>query len=375
MAQLESLKLQLISQLEIAKKNNLSELQNKYLKYLLQNYSIFETIEQCMINGTPIHFQTFYNLIILLWKTQCIQNSEANSLIKTIHREIPNKTFFESLTQFIIPTIKPKGTNYNLETLGQLPFFNNLPFKWLQKLYDHSSLIETEPQNLLIRQGSQSRDLFLLLEGSVAVYKRSEKSSTQFITQIKAPAIYGEGGFFFNHPRSADIISVSHCKIIRFVFQSDYEKIFKIQDEKNLTERFWLLHALNKSELFHDVPTETINHVLTIGYTRKISKNQILFDQGDFGDTFYILIQGELDVEQNGRIINTLRQGKCFGELALLASQGQRTATIRASADSLLFEISKQDFYPFLAKNIYLAKELERVAEIRLQRDKKRKAA
>jgi MFS family permease len=62
---------------------------------------------------------------------------------------------------------------------------------------------------------------------------------------------------------------------------------------------------------------------------------QVVFEQGDPGDRFYVVESGRAEVLRGGRLVNTLGPGESFGEIALLRDE-PRTATIRASADAPL---------------------------------------
>jgi CRP-like cAMP-binding protein len=62
---------------------------------------------------------------------------------------------------------------------------------------------------------------------------------------------------------------------------------------------------------------------------------QVVFEQGDRGDRFYVVESGRAEVIRNGRLVNALRRGDGFGEIALLGDE-PRTATICASADAPL---------------------------------------
>jgi NADH dehydrogenase len=73
----------------------------------------------------------------------------------------------------------------------------------------------------------------------------------------------------------------------------------------------------------------------------------IIFHQGDLGDSVYVIERGECDVikaeEAAPRTVATLRAGDYFGEMALLADL-TRNATIQARTAMDVLLIPKRDF-------------------------------
>lgn len=67
----------------------------------------------------------------------------------------------------------------------------------------------------------------------------------------------------------------------------------------------------------------------------EFAPGQVLFEQGDHGDGFYIVESGRAEVTRDGRLVNSLEPCEGFGEVALLGDE-PRTATIRASASAPL---------------------------------------
>jgi NTE family protein len=89
---------------------------------------------------------------------------------------------------------------------------------------------------------------------------------------------------------------------------------------------------------------------------------------GDPGDTFYVVLDGELEVwdaSKPPRQTGTLRKGDFFGEMALLQG-GKRTATVRADRRAQLLAIDKPAFDHLFLKNPKAIEYFARVLSKRL---------
>ena len=79
----------------------------------------------------------------------------------------------------------------------------------------------------------------------------------------------------------------------------------------------------------------------------------------------YLMCRGEAEVlGDSGKIKATLREGDCFGEVALLLSE-PRTATVRAKTTCDLFVLDKVPFSRILRDHHQFA---ERIKQIALER-------
>jgi len=65
--------------------------------------------------------------------------------------------------------------------------------------------------------------------------------------------------------------------------------------------------------------------------------------QGDPGEHFFVVVDGELEVAIDGRVVAILEEGDYFGEIALLR-EIPRTATVRARRESTLLAIDREHF-------------------------------
>ena len=259
------------------------------------------------------------------------------------------------------------------QQLHELPFFHGLDQDILKALAAQAESYRCPPDTRLTTQGQRTRDLFVLLTGEAGVYAQIGAHPTRLVAKLKAPSLFGEGGFLLGKPRSADVITTTTSQIIRIRHSPDLDTNIQTSKAQSLQRRFWVLHALSASELFQGVPLEAWDELAVMGSIKPVKMGEILFQQDSIGSSFYILVQGQMSVWQEGKQINSLGQGSCIGEVALLASRGVRTAMVKAEQDSIVQEIGAQQFYPLLARNLPLAKELEHLANSRVTRDQQRR--
>jgi small-conductance mechanosensitive channel/CRP-like cAMP-binding protein len=97
---------------------------------------------------------------------------------------------------------------------------------------------------------------------------------------------------------------------------------------------------------------------------REVAAGQAVVRQGDSGEFLYVLAEGILDVEmvrnETTSVRDRIAPGEVFGEVALLTGQ-QRTATVTAAFDALVYEIHREDLDPILRRRPEIAEGLATV--------------
>ena len=91
----------------------------------------------------------------------------------------------------------------------------------------------------------------------------------------------------------------------------------------------------------------------------------VIVREGDAGDRFYIVAEGELDVTQDGVAITSLAAGGYFGEIALLRDV-PRTATVTARTNVVLYALDRDDFLAAVTGHPQSAEAAETVMSARL---------
>src|SRR5436190_12745572 len=116
----------------------------------------------------------------------------------------------------------------NLDTLRRIPLFHNLNESEFRQIAEVIRLRDFAPGDYVIRQGDQSRDLWIVLEGECEVVRRLKPGEQQAPQQdaivlavLQPLSHFGEMSFFHPAPHSADVRARSPLKLLQ-ITHSDY---------------------------------------------------------------------------------------------------------------------------------------------------------
>jgi hypothetical protein len=103
------------------------------------------------------------------------------------------------------------------------------------------------------------------------------------------------------------------------------------------SERFNQLRDMGFFDDFDDV---ALWEVVRIGRWQSIEAGTAIIKEADQGDSFYILVEGEVGVTLLGKQLNVIKPGGCFGEILYFTGKlGRRTTTITATGAVTVMEI------------------------------------
>jgi serine/threonine protein kinase len=90
------------------------------------------------------------------------------------------------------------------------------------------------------------------------------------------------------------------------------------------SEKFTRLRDLPFFEDFNDV---ALWELIRVGHWKPIGAQTVLIREGEAGDSFYFLVEGDVDITLSGKSLATVKAGRCFGELLYFAGRTQRRTT------------------------------------------------
>lgn len=108
-----------------------------------------------------------------------------------------------------------------------------------------------------------------------------------------------------------------------------------------------ILGAFLDLDLFRSLPPEKTLEFLSIAVPQTLSSGEVLFRKGEPGDRFFLIINGQMDIMEDGTRLTTLSRSDFFGEKCLFSDQPRTADAVAASRVSLI-GVDRLDMQTFI---------------------------
>ena len=140
----------------------------------------------------------------------------------------------------------------------------------------------------------------------------------------------------------------------------------------DITEDISMFTSLDKTiilkgvNLFSGLSGEEVFQIAQIAIEERYLAEEVIFREGDVGDSMFIIIDGSVSVYNQKKEITTLIKGECFGEMALLDRE-PRSGSIRTVTDTAVLKIDEESFYELVSGNIEIIQGIVKILSKRLR--------
>src|SRR5882762_4401600 len=126
-----------------------------------------------------------------------------------------------------------------------------------------------------------------------------------------------------------------------------------------------VIELLHSMDIFAELPDEELSKIARLLKEHKVRENDLVFAQGDPGDSLYIVLQGRVRIATSDsygreRVLAFYGPGEFFGDMAVLTG-APRSAAASASTDLRLLQLRKDDFDALVANNVGIMRGMLRV--------------
>lgn len=111
------------------------------------------------------------------------------------------------------------------------------------------------------------------------------------------------------------------------------------------------LSVIASSPLFEMLSSAELSRLAELARVRRFGAGEVIFEEGDLGDSLFLITHGQVEVVRRlpggeVRPLTVLSPPEFFGEMGLI-DKDHRSATVRASTDSELLQLTAHDLRTF----------------------------
>ncbi len=103
------------------------------------------------------------------------------------------------------------------------------------------------------------------------------------------------------------------------------------------------MEALRRAPLFEGLSRKELVQLARVSEDLEVAAGKVLCQEGDVGEEFFVVIDGEVEVTREGKHVAVRSGGDFFGEIALL-EETPRMATVTASSPLRFFVVTRGAF-------------------------------
>ncbi len=260
-----------------------------------------------------------------------------------------------------------------LRQLKKLPLLQSIDAALWDRLIPLISFTDLAEGETLFSAGSESQNLYLVVDGELGLYMPCNDASTEtfYLQARRKGETAGDFAVLNGGEHLATAIAIRKTRIAqfpRFAFDLltniDSGILAHVYDvAARLSRRVTLARAF--LELFGDMSNATMDQLLEQTEIRHYHSGQVLFREGDTPDALFVIISGKLlvesiDAEGVQRRIAEVQAPETVGELALLADT-DRTATVTAARESTVAALARSAFDTLVANRPEMLLRLSRM--------------
>jgi len=318
--------------------------------------------------------------------------------------EIPENAHIAAARSWIQPPAEGVGRRMSViqrvAALKRTAIFADVPEEVLSEFAPEAEERTFAAGAPIIREGEVGSTLQVVVAGKVRIHRW-----TLTLAELGEGGVFGELSALSPEPRSADVNAMEETRILELsavavermiatrgeaaegiirvlcqriqtsITEKTYHETgtFRVQQAVSTSARptRMLLELekviwLKKVEIFRTLSDTILLHLARLATEQWLDEGDTLFRKGDMGTAMFVIVEGEIAVHDDGKLIATLRPGEILGELALLTSEA-RSSSISAKKPARLLKITQSVMQELMWDHYHMTRGMIRILVTRLR--------
>ena len=223
----------------------------------------------------------------------------------------------------------------------------------------------------IIRQGDVGDEFHIVKSGKVTVWQKDDKGWNRLVNEHNRGDTFGELALLHDALRNATCVAATPVTTLALGRQDFQMSRHHFEIQHKLEQSIQRIQALQCLPLFAETPVEQLHQIAARLATESFEAGQVFVRQGEEGDKFYIIQEGQVEVfTTNGdggeELVARRGRGEHVGEVALLLNV-PRTASMRTVTPSTLLSLTRDEFLELVNRDAEIYQGLERVSTRRMR--------
>ncbi|XP_072217926.1 cGMP-dependent protein kinase 2 [Leuresthes tenuis] len=229
-------------------------------------------------------------------------------------------------------------TNLIVKAIQKNDFLSRLDDEQIAMMVDLLMASNFKPGEDVIKEGSEGDSMYIVAAGELIVTQAGRE-----LRSLTTGDVFGELAILYNCKRTATV----KAKTPVHLWCMERQTYRTIITNKSKKKREQLMGFLKTSRTLKDLSDVQLSKIIDSMEEVKYQDKDVIVREGTEGDTFYIILKGEVLVTKNvngtQKQIRRMAKGEHFGEQALIR-EILRTATCTADGPVTCFSIDKEVF-------------------------------
>ncbi len=223
----------------------------------------------------------------------------------------------------------------------RIPVFAGVNALQFRELMLDSEVHVLDKGATIFKKNDYTNSFYTIFEGSVDI-----EVSESFRINSGAGNFFGEMSLMSGRRRSGTIYAGDSCVVIETPRRTMNKLIASVDAVKKVLDQTFIVRTIQQ-RFAQETPIEDLMPIAEKTVINQYAPGEVIFQQGDEGDTFHFIRSGSVTVSSNveGReiVMNYVPANQSVGEMALLGSK-TRSATVKATVKTETLSIDKQSF-------------------------------
>jgi CRP-like cAMP-binding protein len=259
--------------------------------------------------------------------------------MKTVSDTWPQgKKLPRAIAHFDIPAM--------ISNLDRIPIFASLGQDKREALPRYLRAEYFEAGETIVEQGEDGYTFYAIHSGTAEVLIADASGAGEIVAQLDSNGAFGEVALIEQTTRTATVRAQTPLIVYALDRNAFNSLIDDPTERKNLTRLIRSLSFLERVPLFEQLNAPELVALYRKFKPESAASGETVIKQGDNGDKFYLIEDGEVSVSHDDRgaeiELARLGRGSFFGEIALLKNI-PRTASVTAREQTRMLALTKHD--------------------------------